>query len=155
VIVIDIGCATYERYPDDESISKLVKRFRPKRLIGYDPAAPRMEYTINKTRVDLRNQAAWTYDGEIGWYPHGWNGLRNRTGTLEGAPKKVRCIDIASTIIDELDARIVVKMDAEGAEYTLIPYLHEAGADALIELLLVEWHGEPLDLPLRCPVEEW
>ncbi|KAF9900022.1 hypothetical protein EC991_008019 [Linnemannia zychae] len=39
---------------------------------------------------------------------------------------------------------VVVKMDIEGAEYEVVPHLAEMGAWAVMDHLLVEWHGSAI-----------
>lgn len=153
MIVIDVGCATYPQYPDDESTLSLIRRFNPSVYYGFDPMATKTAIFEGKSRVLIDTKAAWLYDGHIG-YERGINPLRNRTAE-EAGPEAVPCFDLAAFITDLSDSRIVLKLDCEGAEYELLPHLCAHGVDQLLELLLVEWHREPLDLPLRCPVEIW
>lgn len=35
---------------------------------------------------------------------------------------------------------LILKMDAEGAEYVLLPYLQETSTDTFLRLAWVEWH---------------
>jgi hypothetical protein len=58
------------------------------------------------------------------------------------------CFDLAN-FIAELDIsahQIILKMDAEGAEYTLLPHLAERGVDVRLKLAIVEWHCEECGL---------
>ncbi len=105
---------------------------------------------IRTTKVWASQSAAWLYDGFIGYSE---SGITSQTGEMMG-PAAVPCFDLAK-FIRSLTGEIVLKLDCEGAEYELLPYVHEDGSDALLSLLLVEWHGEPLTLPFRCPVEVW
>lgn len=164
MIVIDVGCATYPQHPEDESTMKLIERFKPSVYYGFDPHPSVVKTAIfeHGTRVLIEQKAAWTYDGFIG-YTSGSNPLRATTGEAQG-PAAVPCFDLAEFIIDLKDGRIVLKLDAEKAELTLLPHLARTGVDALLELLLIEWHcdtkeehqqREGLLAMLACPVEEW
>ena len=163
MIVIDVGCA---RYGGDYSVERLLEMFRPDALIGFDPAKdvskamPRADVLLEDgTNVVLRREAAWTYDGEVRFMEDGLNG---QVGDAEHWPL-VRCIDLAR-FIDQLPAGpVVLKLDAEGAEYELLEHLIERNVDARLARVLVEWHehaGDPerrrtIELALACPVEEW
>jgi FkbM family methyltransferase len=157
VIVIDVGCA---RYGGDYSIERLIDEFQPHRLIGYDPhpsTADLLDQFDRDVPVTIYEAAAWTYDGMIGYVPDGLNSWVTDRADAEQVP----CIDLAR-VIHELDDQIILKIDAEGAEYKLLNHLHVQRADEKLELAWVEWHGDPpdrervrLERILRCPVEEW
>lgn len=132
-IVIDVGCA---KHGDDESIPYLVKEFSPSFLYGFDPEDEEEVYKLDKTLVDVRPWVAWGYNGTIGFEE---NGLRGRVNETSGT--QVRCFALADFIGSiSLDAEVVLKIDAEGAEYTLLPYLNATYADRRLRLALVEWH---------------
>ena len=154
-IVIDLGCATYEDYPEDESVLKLIDRFHPSVLFGFDPNPSLVTTAIFERgcRVLLERRAAWTYDGFIG-FSVDWNRLRGTTGEMMG-PAAVPCFDIAKFIRELPEGELIVKMDIETAEYELVPHLMSQGVMGRISLLLIEWHGEPLPGPFDCPVEIW
>lgn len=153
--MIDVGCHDYSNYPEDLSVGPLIKRFNPSVLYGFDPAATKAAIFWDSTRVLIEPQAAWVYDGFIGFSRNHENGLRSETGEMCG-PAAVPCFDLAQFICDlPANEEIVLKIDAEGAEHKLLPHLHEDGADALLSLILIEWHGEPLDLPFRSRLEMW
>ena len=171
MIVIDLGCAPWG---EEVSIEKLVRRFEPATLFGFDPALIHpSQYAIGATSCVLSPKAAWTYDGWIGYEPAAQRSALVQTG---GTP--VECFDFAEFLVamgSELEDDLVVKMDIEGAEYELLDYLHEGGQDAGIDLLLVEWHclscgrgGDNADgrcpncrkkvrriTDLRCETEDW
>ncbi len=91
---------------------------------------------------------------------------------VDGSPGEVRCLDLAAVVTLGYGHNLTVKIDAEGAEWTLLPHLILKGVDALIDLLIVEWHhswkggygdgttdpgaaGLGLIERLACPVEPW
>jgi hypothetical protein len=74
----------------------------------------------------------------------------------------VACFDFSRWLSDLRTSHprpdvIVVKMDIEGAEVPVLQKMIEDGTDALIDELLVEWHGagEELEETLRCTVRRW
>jgi FkbM family methyltransferase len=165
VIVIDVGCA---RWGNDYSIERLIQWYHPDVLIGFDPAKdvakamPRADVLATaKTQVILRREAAWVYDGEVRFME---DGLNSQVGDAEHWPL-VRCVDLARVIEELPEGPVVLKLDAEGAEYDLLEHLIATGAAARLTRLLVEWHptgqGErrrAIETGLRIadvPVEQW
>lgn len=173
-VVIDIGCA---KWGGDESIPYLVETFEPSILYGFDPGAePPFAWKVGETVVQVNQWAAWTYDGTIGFK------VARLGGHVEDDAPSYPCFDLAR-FINELtdDQPIVLKMDAEGAEYVLLPHLCQHDADLRLELALVEWHCEHCGLggngrhrencradrdwwqqrrtsvedEMRCTMEEW
>lgn len=69
-------------------------------------------------------------------------------GALDGHRETVEIEDAASALRRILaqypDREIIVKMDCEGAEYKILPALHQAGLLPAITALMIEWHGEGL-----------
>jgi FkbM family methyltransferase len=162
VIVIDVGCA---RWGNDYSVERLIEMYRPDVLIGYDPASKVAEampsaevMLLGKTNVMLRREAAWIYDGQIGYREDGLNSWV----TDDPEAPKVVCVDLAR-VIDELPAGpVVLKIDAEGAEYDLLEHLLARHVDVRLDRVLVEWHPvgdgkrrRAIEMSLACPVEQW
>lgn len=134
-IVVDVGCATWGA---DESIPYLVETFEPEVVYGFDPAAEEFSGVLDGAMVHVRPAVAWVYDGTIGFKVEG---LRGHVDARQRAV--FPAIDLAR-FVSELpeDEWIVLKIDAEGAEYHLLPHLRERDADLRLGLLLVEWHCE-------------
>lgn len=151
-LVIDIGCA---QHGNDYSIERLIAEFRPRHLFGFDPHESIIDQsfiansvdergTMYETIVHLRRKAAWLYDGEIGFLSDGLNSCLTDRDDVE----KVPCFDLAGWIYKEMPAtdpdgtisQIVLKMDAEGAEYDLLDRIIELGYDKLIHIAWIEWH---------------
>lgn len=154
---MDVGCC---KTADEDPIPRLVKRFHPDRLIGFDPypLLAEREYELDGTTVFTNQAAAWLYDGEV-MYTEAGSGSHIGEG-----PHLVECFDFAAWLArvleDPLD--VVVKFDCEGSEYALLRALRARNLDARLKLILVEWHPGPdwdtryeLAESLRCPVEEW
>lgn len=161
MIVVDLGCATYPGFPDDESTRRLIERFAPDVYFGFDPhpSVVAREWQEGRTRASVERKAAWVSGGRVGYVtkPAVLNELRSHVNAA-GGEETVECFDLVSflgVVAPWASGELVLKLDVEGAEYVLLPYLVERGADALLTRILVEWHGDPLDLPLACPVEEW
>lgn len=138
-VVIDIGCA---RHGNDYSIERLIEEFSPDVLYGFDPSEAIRESTdglvglATKTSVLLSQQAAWIYDGEIGFRE---DGINSWVTELKGAPQ-IKCFDLAEFILSLDDDDIVLKMDCEGSEYDLLRHLILKGVDEKIRLAWIEWH---------------
>jgi hypothetical protein len=175
VIVIDVGCMTYG---GDNSVDYLLAEYHPRELFGFDPALDADSDTVTDwgCPVELRKAAAWTYDGTIGF------NVRGLGGHVDPDSRAVfAAVDLARFIHDLTYDKIILKMDAEGAEYTVLPHLIEQGADLKLELALIEWHCEAcglggngrhrdgcsfdreswwerrrsVELAMRCPCGEW
>lgn len=174
MIVIDVGCASQPRQGGiggiESSVMPLLLRFRPEALYGFDPA-PSMSSgnaTLGGTDVRLKRIAAWTYDGLIEYADAGIEAtvIREQNGNdqWDNRVLPVECFDLAAWIErHDVGPPIVLKLDCEGAEYTLLEHLIEREVDKRLKLLLVEWHDVPgsevsrawIDAAIRCPVEEW
>lgn len=175
MIVIDVGCQTYG---GDESVNYLLRTYNPSELFGFDPALDEDSDTVacRGCRVLLRKAAAWTYDGTIGFSVAGLGGAVNNA-----EPATTVAVDLARFIRGLTYDKVILKMDAEGAEYHVLPHLIEQDADLRLELALIEWHCElcgiggngrhregceydvdawwerrrSVELAMRCPTGEW
>jgi hypothetical protein len=136
MIVIDVGCA---KHGSDESIPYLIEEFQPDILYGFDPAAEAATNYGGKGDVSVvvRPEVAWICDGEIGFKVAGLGGRVD-----PGARTTFPCFDLARFINERYSEEIVLKMDAEGSEYDLLPHLIATGADERLKLLWIEWHCE-------------
>jgi len=130
--VIDIGCA---KYGGDESIPYLIEEFSPDLLWGFDPNTWDEQYELNGCKVTVERKVVWTYTGIVGFNIAGTSGR-----VTENSPAFL-CDDILH-LVDRADVAgdVIVKMDAEGAEYELLPRLRDANADLMLRLLWVEPH---------------
>lgn len=132
MMVIDIGCATHG---GDDSIGPLIEEFRPRTLWGFDPAVGEgHSYKRDGTKVVLLPEVAWTFDGAIGFQLAGLGGHIDVEND-----RAFNCFDLAR-LVHSIDDEIVLKIDAEGAEYDLVPHLVAKDADLKIKLMLIEWH---------------
>jgi FkbM family methyltransferase len=150
MIVVDLGCQTYG---GEESIETLIARFQPALLYGFDPHPETVDEVrrIGATTVVTSRMAAWTYSDVVDFLA---DGSRSRV-VAEGAGQLVRTFDLSAFIESLPRVPIILKMDVEGSEYRLLPDIKKNRVDGLLERILVEWHGTPLDLDLACPVERW
>jgi hypothetical protein len=160
-IVIDVGCA---RYGGDYSIERLIEKFEPDVLYGFDPSwEPEMyDFASNPTPVIVSTEVAWTRRGLV---PFMVDGLNGQVGDADFWPR-LRCIDLARFIRNLPDGdEIILKMDCEGSEYDLLEHLMNKGVDERLSLAWIEWHprGVPdpverrasIERRLRCQVDEW
>lgn len=134
MIVIDVGCATHG---GSSSIVPLVEEFEPSLLVGLDPSTKEDTYYIGKTKVIERAEAVWVHGGFIGFLEAGLGGT-----VLPGHREQVACVDIALVVKDmyTFGEDLILKMDAEMAEYQLLPHLIATEADKLLAACIVEWH---------------
>lgn len=163
-IVIDLGCCSYERNGRlEDSIQTLIKRFKPTVLFGFDPhpGLPDGVGQVYGSAVVTARRAAWTYDGEAVLELQG-----NCTHIADNGGDVTTCFDLADWVRALPQAKIVLKVDVEGAEYVLLPHLIEQGLMDRFSLLLVEWHSgqyangyesdrEAILADIECPVEDW
>ena len=163
-IVIDLGCLGWARNGGvEDSILTLIKRFHPKVLYGFDlhPALQEKMGDVDGTLVVTARRAAWTNDGEVGFDTQG-----NCTHVDSDQIARVEAFDLAAWVRTLPEARIVLKVDVEGAEYVLLPHLIRHGLMDRFSHLLVEWHSEPyangfeadrasILEGVECPVEDW
>lgn len=167
-IVVDLGCCTYERDIGgvqwvEDSIHAMIKRFKPAVLFGFDPhpGLPDAVGQVYGTTVITSRRAAWTNDEDVGLALQG-----NCTHVDADEVQRSKAFDIAAWVRTLPEARIVLKVDVEGAEYVLLPHLIRHGLMDRFSHLLVEWHSEPtangyetdresILEGINCPVEEW
>jgi len=158
MIVIDVGC-TY--HPNADSVDYLLERFHPTVLYGFDPLVSERNDTVGDTRVILTASAAWVRDGTIRFARDGARSRINLTGE-----EQVPCFDFSSWLraVPDSGNEIVLKIDAERAEYALLERLIADELDHRLARVLVEWHEGPFDWKRRqgsildrisCPVEDW
>ncbi len=163
-IVVDLGCCSYQRGNRvEDSIQTLVRRFTPAVLFGFDPH-PSLREAIGKvygTTVITARRAAWTHDEEVGL-----NLNANCTHVDANEEQRTKAFDIAAWIRILPEARIVLKVDVEGAEYVLLPHLIAHGLMDRFSHVLVEWHkgqyangyetdSESILRDINCVTEEW
>jgi FkbM family methyltransferase len=155
MIVVDLGCQTYG---DEESIQKLTARFKPALLFGFDPHPETADEVrqIGATTVVTARKAASVVDGSALYFVDGSRTrLASRTGLESTGTSAAQTFDLSAWLFALPRIPTVLKLDVEGAEHELLPHLAHRMADRLLDLILVEWHGDPLDVDLACPVERW
>lgn len=160
-VVVDLGAA---QHGGDASIPALVEEFAPDVLYGLDPQCEERTYELAGTLVLERPWAAWTHHGTVGWKGESLGGQVD----LNGARTQVPCVDLCDFLgplysegLSYNTNELIVKLDVEGAEYTLLPFLVATHSDRLISKLVVEWHCELCGYgiwnethPVPCTVDE-
>lgn len=127
-------------------------------VFAFEPSPQLAEELRNKfsdnPRVTVFEAAAWIYDGKATFYPGALSDESSTllTGKSEESPWKidyengitVTAIDIARWILLNTtdDDLIIMKMDAEGSEYKLIPRLIDAKVPERLSEMRVEWHWD-------------
>ena len=160
--VIDLGCFPHGH---EVSIERLIDRYQPDLLLGFDPYPDLVEgeSVIKRkwigsedertTVVRLERKAAWTMDGRVAFAvvqgERAWDSTvmrdKDSRGEWSGDTAVVPCFDLASLVLSlPSEAHVIVKMDVEGAEFPLLEHLIASNADTRIGLLLVEWHDEKM-----------
>lgn len=151
-VVVDVGALTHAG--GESSVEVLVDRFDPELLFAFDPL-PGFEEGVYRVgeicTVVHRRLAAWTFSGAIDFLS---DTTASRIASQTEGTIIVQAFDLPGWL-STLPAGAVLKLDCEGAEHVLLRSLYWQGLDARLERILVEWHGAPLDLPFRCPVEAW
>lgn len=140
-VVVDIGCHTHESRPDHDSVRTLIDRHQPERLYGFDPHPAMKIYTAEHrdgTWVTLARWAAWTHDGTVRFDPS--DGTPLSAHVRANGPLEVPCFDLAKWLHGK-QHRVILKLDCEGAEYTLLEHLLDTDAVDWVDRVLVEWHG--------------
>jgi len=114
-------------------MGRLIDRFQPSVLYGFDPQSQDGQARIRGTLVVVSSAAAWIHDGAVQF--EGENLGAHIVQEFGGV--EVKCIDLAAFIVS-LVHWPVLKLDCEGAEYAIVEKLlaEEVG----LERLLVEWH---------------
>lgn len=148
MIVVDLGCHGHGMY---DSPGELIAKYHPAILYGFDPHPDTAVGVSDRsgTKIITHRAAAWTRSGEVGF------ALDGSGSHIASRGKRVRCFDLCRWL-GRLPERepLILKMDVEGAEYTLLPALRSTRMDERLLLVLVEWHGTRR-VHLNCPVEEW
>lgn len=145
MIVVDLGC--YDPPCGYDSLASLRETFSPDVLFGFDPQAQDSDETAGATRVVVEAKAAWIMDGIIGF------AYRDTSSSIDsGASVTVPCFDFSAWLA-RLGEKAVVKMDVEGAEYELLAKMRADGTLSLVERLVIEWHGDPIETGV--PTERW
>lgn len=157
-VVIDIGCATYG---ESESLSRLAEQWKPDVIYGFDPhhTVTSGLSTVEGVPVVTWRAAAWIRNGDIGFQE-----AETGSNVDDLHSDRVPCIDLAEFVagVKQVHPRskIVLKIDAEGAEYPLLAHLIAADVDQHIHELMIEWHDpdsprQHLENTLRCPIGAW
>lgn len=100
--------------------------------------------------VIIHKEAAWINDGELDLFIHpnphseGSSICKEKiTGGLnKNNPIKIKCIDFSKWLNENfsIEDDIILKMNIEGAEYTLLPKMIESGSIKLIKKLYLFHH---------------
>jgi len=120
---------------------------------------PIFKNTLNKIDgIWFHNLAAWIYNGVVDFYVGDELSStlikEKETGNIDVKnPIQVECIDLSEWIVNNFDINdyIILKIDAEGAEYKILNKMIDDKSIRYINELYGEWHGSPqknkIDLP--------
>jgi FkbM family methyltransferase len=116
----------------------------------YDIYSFEPDPSFNQFCPDLINKALWDTDGFINFYKYRLSGasslLKSRADRITS--EKGQLIQVESIDLDKfirynfsVDDYIILKLDVEGAEYTILPHLLKSGTFSYIKKLYLEWHN--------------
>ena len=118
-----------------EPVPFLVKQFKNK---------------VHDVNVTLIEKAVWIYDGDIDFYfnkpcrkPEGSTLIASRRKRrIEKKPHTVECMDFSKWLSDNFNKTdyIVLKMDIEGAEYSVLEKMMEDETISYINKAYIEFH---------------
>lgn len=97
--------------------------------------------------VYIHNNAVWVNEEKMKFYLQDW-GARTGSSLFHGKHStgekynEVQCVNICEWIKNNVsgDDYVILKLDIEGAEYTVIDALIEKGIDKHIDEWFIEWH---------------
>ncbi len=99
--------------------------------------------------ITIHREAVWTHDGEI----HLWIGDPQASSVMAGKTTGhlsrnilVPCVDF-SRWIERFDSPVVLKLDIEGAEYSVLRKMLDDGTIRLVGELFCDWHAEKVGIP--------
>lgn len=97
--------------------------------------------------IILHREAVWTSDGEMDLHlgkPESSSLFAEKTTGEVGkhGSAKVRCVDFSRWLSETVGPQdeVIVKLNIEGAEYSVLRRMVEHGTVSLISKLFVEWH---------------
>jgi FkbM family methyltransferase len=105
--------------------------------------------------VSVINKAAWIEDGKINFYgtdepnrTDGYTIVEEKSDISHNSPVEVECFDLSKWIKNEFssDDYIVLKLDVEGAEYSILDKMVKEGTISFINELYVEFHIRWMDM---------
>ena len=120
-----------------------------KRVVAFEPARQLYQYAIDNVKlnhldntVEVHNCAIGTRKGEAKFfYNPNWPGLSSLDeGRFEAQIQNVVVVSLADVIRDVGNVELL-KLDCEGAEYQLLPHLHETGVISRVQNVILEVHG--------------
>ena len=134
-----------------------------KKIFAFEPVISNFKILENKfgnnKKIKLENKAVWTKKGKVNFSVGIKNTHTNSKITKiigdRGYDKKkyvrsyeIDCVDAHQYINDlnlnKKDHFVVMKMDIEGAEYDVLDYMIEKNTIKAIDLILIEFHREPI-----------
>ena len=131
--LLEVGSFVYAFEPDPEAFKELEK--------------------INSPRLSVQNVAVWTNKGKTKLYRHrDWKLSKSHTSSSLISDKKnvddensiiVNTIDISDLVLGLKGAKLM-KMDVEGAEYTILNYWSRSRLINQFSTIYCEFHGRKI-----------
>ena len=139
-----------------QSVEWALKKYGPDlaRIDSFEPQMENFEVLEDKfsenEKIVLHNVAVWNKDETKRFYPQIW-GARTGSSLIEGKYSTdpnlyvdMECIDICKWIKENKieGAHTILKIDIEGAEYDVLPFLMDSDATEVIDEWFIEFHPE-------------
>lgn len=119
-------------------------------IISFEPNIS-LNVEIQKGHVVIR-QALWTHDGPVQFFAartsDGSTMMQNKItgGVNYDVPLVVEAYDAKHLFRNVTeDDFVIMKMNIEGGEYEILPYMIENKLEKLVDVLLIQWHDRKLD----------
>jgi FkbM family methyltransferase len=155
-IFIDLGShfgAIIRKFMTSKSCSPSCK------IYAFEPSPVITEETFSKypKNVIIYKKVAWVKEGMVDFFINKNPKLQGssvckekKTGKLDKEhPIKIECMDFGKWLKDNFSPNddIILKMNIEGAEYTLLPRMVEDGSIKMIKKLYLFHHWYKIKLP--------
>jgi len=135
-----------------QSIQWALSKFSVLKIDAFEPLEYNFLILINKygnySNIYLHQEAVWIKNGILDFYIDNskkklGSSLIKGKRVVNGGSVKVICVDLLKWIQKNVNSQNhnILKMDIEGAEYDVLPYLLNNGIEEYIDEFFVEFHG--------------
>lgn len=149
-IYIDLGCNDGKTVEEFRNWAKLAFPDQKDWVIyAFDPNPKFLDKWegIENEGTHFSQAAAWTHDGQIEFAVEqteeslGSTIMPGKKKVWDSSPKmNVDCFDFSKFLLQFKEDYVVVKIDAEGAEFPVLEKLIKDNTHVIIDVLMVEFH---------------
>jgi len=145
-VYIDIGCYDGDTVREFRNWGKMLHD--DWEIYAFDPN-PRFQAKWNKMtneHTHFERKAAHNYNGEVDFTlrpvnaPYGSTIMREKRDWGMGEVLTAKCFDFSQWIKRFADDFVIVKFDAEGAEFPILNKMIDDGTYNIMDIALIEWH---------------